>query len=122
MGRRARFASRGSTTTLRAALLQSLSLLRPRFCQVYSTRSPPVCALEQANFYTYVRNPVGWIDPWGLCETFYRTMSKEDYEEFVKTGKVPATSETFISPTQGFSENYDGVMVKFSMKPGTAGA
>jgi hypothetical protein len=52
-------------------------------------------------------------------ETFYRTMSKADYETFVKTGKVPATSETFISPTQSFSEGYNGVTVEFKVKAGT---
>jgi hypothetical protein len=33
-------------------------------------------------------------------------MSKADYDTFVATGKVPATSETFISPTKAFSEGY----------------
>jgi uncharacterized protein RhaS with RHS repeats len=82
----------------------------------------PLRFASSTNFYKYQTNPVGWIDPLGLCETFYRTMSKEDYEELLKTGKVPATSETFISPTQGFSESYDGVLVKFTVKPGTTEA
>ena len=46
-------------------------------------------------------------------------MSSEDFEIFQKTGKIPATGETTISPTQGFSEGYDGVLVKFKVKKGT---
>lgn len=46
-------------------------------------------------------------------------MSKADYKTFVKTGKVPATSETFISPTQSFSEGYNGVTVEFKVNTGT---
>jgi hypothetical protein len=36
-----------------------------------------------------------------------------------KSVGTPPTSETFISPTQGFSEDYEGVLVKFKMQPGT---
>lgn len=53
------------------------------------------------------------------AETFYRTMSKADYDTFVKTGKMPATSETFLSPTQSFSEGYNGVTVEFKVNSGT---
>jgi hypothetical protein len=49
-------------------------------------------------------------------------MSKADYDTFVKTGKVPATSETFTSPTKAFSQGYDGVLVEFNVKPGTTNA
>lgn len=52
-------------------------------------------------------------------EVFYRTMSKTDYQTLKKTGDLPATSETFISPTKAFSSNYDGVMTKITLKPGT---
>jgi hypothetical protein len=55
-------------------------------------------------------------------ETFYRTMSKTDYGTFLKTGKIPATKETFISPTQAFSEGYEGVTVQFNVKTGTTSA
>ena len=55
-------------------------------------------------------------------ETFYRAMSRADFDAFVKTGKVPATSETFISPTKTFSEGYRGVVVEFNVKPGTTDA
>ena len=52
-------------------------------------------------------------------EVFYRTMSQADAAELAKTGKMPATSETTISPTQSFSESYRGVLVEFEVKPGT---
>ena len=52
-------------------------------------------------------------------EVYYRTMSLENYKKFKETGKIPATGETTISPTQGFSEGYDGVLVKFKVKKGT---
>ncbi|HCC07585.1 MAG TPA: hypothetical protein DEP72_05440, partial [Clostridiales bacterium] len=52
-------------------------------------------------------------------ETFYRTISKEDYEILLKTGKVPATRETFISPTQSFAEGYNGITVEFKVNVGT---
>jgi len=55
----------------------------------------------------------------GNTETYYRTMSKADYDTLVQTGKMPATSETFISPTQSFSEGYNGVTVEFKVKAGT---
>lgn len=35
------------------------------------------------------------------------------------TGEVPATRETFISPTMSFSSNYNGVMVEFQVESGT---
>ncbi|OEK08058.1 hypothetical protein A8C32_16520 [Flavivirga aquatica] len=55
-------------------------------------------------------------------ETFYRTMSAKDFSVFAKTGKVPATSETFISPTRAFSEAYEGILVEIKVKKGTLDA
>ena len=53
-------------------------------------------------------------------EIFYRRMSEEDFMEFQQKGKLPATSETFISPLKAYSEQgYTGVLVKFTTKPGT---
>lgn len=52
-------------------------------------------------------------------ETYYRTMSTGDFATFAKTGKIPATSETFISPTKAFSEAYDGVLIEIKVKSGT---
>ncbi|WP_312429677.1 hypothetical protein [Lacrimispora sp.] len=58
----------------------------------------------------------------GNYETYYRTMSKADYETLLSTGKIPATGETFISPTQSFSQGYDGVIIEFQVKAGTTNA
>ena len=52
-------------------------------------------------------------------EVFYRTMSKEHYEALLNTKKLSATSETFTSPTQLYSEAYEGYLVKISVKHGT---
>jgi hypothetical protein len=52
-------------------------------------------------------------------ETYYRTMSRADADELLLTGRVPATRETFISPNRAFSENYEGVLVEFRLRPGT---
>ncbi len=60
--------------------------------------------------------------PESTTETFYRTMSQEDYNQLKLTGEMPSTNETFISPTQSFSSNYEGVTVKFEVKPGTLDA
>ncbi len=46
-------------------------------------------------------------------------MSKEHFGELQATGRVPATSETFISPSAEFSSAYQGQMVEFSVRPGT---
>lgn len=51
-------------------------------------------------------------------ETYYRTMSEEQYDILRMTGKVQPTGETFIFPTQSFSDNYDGVMVEIHVKSG----
>ncbi|MGP4101388.1 polymorphic toxin-type HINT domain-containing protein [Nonomuraea sp. KM90] len=51
----------------------------------------------------------------GCGETYYRTMSDEHFETLQSTGRLPATSETFISPTQAFSEAYGGRLVEFTL-------
>ena len=52
-------------------------------------------------------------------EVFYRTMSKEHYDELLKTNKMRATGETTTSPNMAFSEGYEGYLVKFKVKRGT---
>src|SRR5262249_11055625 len=52
-------------------------------------------------------------------EVFYRTMRATPSAEPRATGRLSATAETFISPTQTFSEAYDGVLVQFRMQAGT---
>jgi RHS repeat-associated protein len=78
-----------------------------------------------ANEFRFGPNTTRWMDPLGLtcgedgCETFYRTMSQEQLDEFQRTGRVPATGETFTSPTRQFSEDYDGRLVQISVRQGT---
>ncbi len=55
----------------------------------------------------------------GGTETFYRTMSPAHFRTLENTRRVTATGETFISPTQGFSESYNGVLVQFTCRSGT---
>ncbi|MGU3347441.1 two-partner secretion domain-containing protein [Pseudomonas monsensis] len=55
-------------------------------------------------------------------EIFFRAMSQEHYDDLISTGKLPATGETFISPTKDFSLDYDGVLVKFDLWPGAVDA
>jgi RHS repeat-associated protein len=52
-------------------------------------------------------------------ETFYRAMSEADFAIMQKTGKIPATSETFISPAAAYSSKFDGVLVEINTKAGT---
>lgn len=52
-------------------------------------------------------------------EVYYRTMSQSDYDYLRMTGELPATRETFISPTKAFSSDYDRVMVRFELNNGT---
>ncbi len=54
--------------------------------------------------------------------TFYRSMSQAHYEQLLKTGKLPATAETFISPTRAFAADYDGVLVQFRLRGGVQDA
>lgn len=55
-------------------------------------------------------------------ETFYRTMSTADYAQLLKTGQIPATGETFISPSLQYARQYSGVTVQFNMRAGTNNA
>ncbi|MGR4049463.1 hemagglutinin repeat-containing protein [Kosakonia cowanii] len=63
-------------------------------------------------------NPVQQYDAHGN-EIVYRTMSQKQYERFLNTGVMPATTETSVSPILGYSSKYDGVTVKIAVKPGT---
>ncbi|MDF3056316.1 MAG: hypothetical protein K0R17_531 [Rariglobus sp.] len=55
-------------------------------------------------------------------EKYYRTMSDEHYGALVSTGRLPATHETFISPTRSFAAGYTGVLVEFNVNGGTTAA
>ena len=79
------------------------------------------------NGYAYADgDPISKVDPLGLfdldsdgLETYYRTMSQEHYQFLIENDELLPTSETFISPTQSFSEGYSGVLVMFKLSPGT---
>lgn len=47
-------------------------------------------------------------------------MSPSDFAKLQRTGKLPATGETFISPSETYSRGYDGVLVRMATKPGTS--
>ncbi|QEG16143.1 hypothetical protein GmarT_20040 [Gimesia maris] len=82
----------------------------------------PVYNLEVAGEHVYSVTSSGLlVHNTSDCdlEIFYRTLSKEHYDEFLQTGKIPATSETFTSPTKSFSEAYDGVLLEFKVVSGT---
>lgn len=55
-------------------------------------------------------------------EVYYRTMSQKFYETLVATGRLPASSETFISPSASYASRYDGVTVQFTVRSGTTKA
>lgn len=55
----------------------------------------------------------------GATETFYRTMSQADLEQLIDTGQIPATGETFVSPSLGYSSGFNGVTVQFNVQAGT---
>ena len=46
-------------------------------------------------------------------------MSKEHYDELLRTNKIRATGETTTSPNMTFSEGYEGILVQFKVKRGT---
>jgi len=56
-------------------------------------------------------------------EIIYRTITQNDYNHLLSTGRMPPSStlrpETSTSPFQAFSEDYDGVLVKWYVNLGT---
>jgi RHS repeat-associated protein len=89
----------------------------------------PVRLIGGANFYNLSPNPVSWLDPLGLSETWYRSMSERDWNTFQETGKMPPSNkETMVSPTAGYAGSYTGtrgsesVLVKITVKDGTTDA
>ncbi len=53
------------------------------------------------------------------AETYYRTMKQSHYDQLLETGEIPATGETFISPSLEYAQGYEGVTVQFDVKAGT---
>ena len=54
-----------------------------------------------------------------VSEVFYCTMSQEHYDILRITGEIQPTRETFVSPTQSYSERYTGVIVRLELCQGT---
>ncbi|MGK0707016.1 hypothetical protein ACSFCW_26910 [Yokenella regensburgei] len=52
-------------------------------------------------------------------EIVFRTMSEADYAHLINEKKLTGTSETSISPAIAYSLKYNGVLVQFTLKPGT---
>jgi filamentous hemagglutinin len=47
-------------------------------------------------------------------------MSEEQFAYLERTGLLPPTTETSISPVLSYSSQYNGVTVKFTVSPGTS--
>ena len=93
----------------------------------------PIGLMGGVNLYQYAPNPVGWIDPFGLSsksfgcdcdgdgkdDIFFRTMSKDHYEQLKKDNKLRGTGETSITQNEEFSKDYEGYLTKITTKSGT---
>ena len=64
-------------------------------------------------------SPVQQTDAFGN-EIYYRTMSEEQFQYLERTGQLPPTTETSISPVLSYSSKYNGVTVQFTTTPGTS--
>lgn len=51
-------------------------------------------------------------------KVFYRSVSKQHYDELVKANKMLSTGETTTSPNLVFSESYEGIIVQFKVQRG----
>jgi hypothetical protein len=49
-------------------------------------------------------------------------MSEADYELLLSTVQIPATGETFISPSLEYAQQYNGVTVQLNVQAGTQDA
>ena len=55
----------------------------------------------------------------GKADIFYRSMSKEHFEQLKKSKKLGGTTETSITQSQDFASEYGGYLVRMTTKPGT---
>ena len=74
--------------------------------------------VEKLNLGKFIKK-IGDYEVYENGEVFYRTMSKEHYDELLRTNKMRATGETTTSPNMAFSEGYEGILVQFKVKRGT---
>ena len=64
-------------------------------------------------------NPVQEVDAFGN-QIYYRTISPEQYQILMETGRLPPTIETSISPILAYSSKCDGITVKFTVASGAS--
>ncbi len=107
------------TDTGRAVTVKGLNPASAYTALAYNLTVAGIHTYHVGNQHILVHNTTA-CDP--TAETFFRTMSKSHAEELHATGRVPATGETFISPSAKFSSDYDGTMVRFSVRSGTTEA
>ena len=88
-----------------------------RKAQVVKTVTSKVISklVEKLNLGKFVKK-IGDYEVYEKGEVFYRTMSKEHYDELLRTNKMRATGETTTSPNMAFSEGYEGILVQFKVK------
>lgn len=74
--------------------------------------------VSQLNLGGFIRT-IGDYKVYDNGEVFYRSISKEHYDELIQTNRMPGTGECTTSPNQAFSEDYTGYLMKFKVKNGT---
>jgi filamentous hemagglutinin len=53
-------------------------------------------------------------------EIFYRSIPEPHVRLLQETGRLPATTETSIAALDSYAGSYRGVLMKFTVKPGTS--
>lgn len=74
--------------------------------------------VSKLNLGKYIKK-IGDYEVFENGEVFYRTISKSHYDELIANKKLLGTGEATTSPTQVFSEDYNGYLMKFKVKRGT---
>ncbi|MBB5020623.1 hypothetical protein HNQ59_003948 [Chitinivorax tropicus] len=67
-------------------------------------------------------NPLSPIQEYDIFgnEILYRTMKESHYRTLVRDNILTGTGETSLAPLEAFSANYDGALVRLTVKPGTS--
>ena len=74
--------------------------------------------VKQINLGKYVGKK-GAYEIYEDGEIFFRSISKNHYDELIKANRMPGTGECTTSPNKAFSGDYSGYLVKFKVKTGT---
>ncbi|MGA3846253.1 DUF6862 domain-containing protein [Ralstonia nicotianae] len=117
----------GAATTVRAGPGYAEQDVLPRSAGPTSSGSGPVLGVTVSEAGVGVPvwkspnplSPVQEVDAFGN-QIYYRTMSPEQYQILMETGRLPPTTETSISPVLSYSSKYNGVTVKFTVAPKTS--